>query len=66
MAELSQEAKEVRAAYKRKWYRENKDKQREYERRYWEKKTDSHRKKSEENGSKGANDCVICKTAQGT
>ncbi len=53
MAELSQEAKEVRAAYKRKWYRENKDKQREYERRYWEKKTDSDRKKSEENGSKG-------------
>ena len=29
-------AREARNAYRRKWYAENKDRQREYTRRYWE------------------------------
>jgi len=38
MSHLSEDALEAKRAYKREWYRKNKDRQKEYMRRYWEKK----------------------------
>lgn len=35
---MTQSAVEARRAYKRKWYAQNRDRQREYMARYWEKK----------------------------
>lgn len=34
---LTEAAREARRAYKRDWYKANKDKQREYTKRHWEK-----------------------------
>ena len=47
---MTDEAREARNAYKRKWYKENPDKRREYQERYWQKKTQSDRQKTAENG----------------
>lgn len=38
MAEMSNAAREAQNAYKRAWYKNNRDKQREYNARYWERK----------------------------
>lgn len=35
---LSEEAKKARAAYKKEWYKKNKEKQKEYNAKHWEKK----------------------------
>lgn len=35
---MNEKAKEARRAYKRKWYRENKDKIKVYNEKYWSKK----------------------------
>ena len=45
--ELSQEAKEARRAYLRKWRRENPEKVKEQERRYWERKAQEMREQEE-------------------
>lgn len=43
---LSQDALELRRAYKRDWARKNRAKARESENRYWEKKAEKMRQKS--------------------
>ena len=49
--ELSQEAKEARRAYLRKWRRENPEKVKEQKRRYWERKAQEiHEEEEEGNG----------------
>lgn len=48
---MSAEARQAQAAYRRKWYASNKDKQREYQQRYWERKAAQNQKKSEEIGN---------------
>lgn len=53
---MTDEAREARNAYKRKWYKENPDKRREYQERYWQKKTQSDRQKTAENGRKEGED----------
>ena len=53
---MTDKAREVRNAYKRKWYKENPDKRREYEERYWQKKAHSDGQKSAENGRKEGED----------
>lgn len=53
---MTDEAREARNAYKRKWYKENPDKRREYQERYWQKKTQSDRQKTAENGGKEGED----------
>lgn len=35
---MTEEAKEARRAYRREYYRKNRDKQKEYTARYWERK----------------------------
>lgn len=50
---IADAGREARNAYKREWYRKNKEKQREYERRYWNRKADSDTQKTEENGRAG-------------
>ena len=44
---MTDEAKEARREYRRKWYRANAAKQREYEARHWE-KVAAEKKKAEE------------------
>lgn len=46
--ELSQEAKEARRAYLRKWRRENPEKVKEQKRRYWERKAQEIQEEEEE------------------
>ena len=41
---LTQEAREARKEYRRKWYAQNREKQTEYTRRYWEKKESKRRR----------------------
>lgn len=47
---MTEAAKEARRAYRKKWYEENKAKQREYERRFWERQAEENQKKAEKNG----------------
>lgn len=47
---MTEEAKEARRAYKRKWAKENRDKVREYEERYWEKAAE--KQQDEKKGAK--------------
>lgn len=44
---LSEEAKEARRAYLRKWRRENPEKVKEQKRRYWERKAQEMREEEE-------------------
>ena len=37
---MNNKAIEMRRAYKREWYKRNKDKAKEYQERYWNKKAD--------------------------
>lgn len=37
---MTEQAKEARRAYKRKWYAENKDKVKAHQERYWKKKAE--------------------------
>lgn len=46
---MTEEAKEARREYRRKWYRENTAKQREYEARHWEKVAAQKAQSEEEN-----------------
>lgn len=46
---LSEEAKEARRAYLRKWRRENPEKVREQRRRYWERKAKEMQEQEKEN-----------------
>lgn len=43
---MSEEAKEARRAYRRAWYKNNRDKVRASSQRYWEKKAQSAAKES--------------------
>lgn len=54
---LSKEAKEARNAYRREWYRKNKDKAKAQVERYWQKKADEMKAKENERLIEGgAND----------
>lgn len=53
---MTDEAREARNAYKRKWAQENRDKVKAYQERYWQKKTHSDGQKSAENGRKEGED----------
>ena len=50
---MTQEAIEARRAYRRKWYAQNPDRQKEYTKRYWERKAAQNRQKSAEIGNYG-------------
>lgn len=49
---LTEDAKNARREYKRKWNRANPDKNRAYMERYWNRKAQSGRQKTAENGMK--------------
>jgi len=54
---MTDEAREARNAYRREWYRKNKDKHRQQQERYWQRKAQSDRQKTAENGRKDEEMC---------
>lgn len=50
---MTQSAMEARRAYRRKWYAQNRDRQREYMDRYWEKKAAQNPQKTAESRNSG-------------
>ena len=45
---MTEEARQARNAYKRKWNRENRDRLKQYQERYWKRKAQSDAKKPDE------------------
>lgn len=50
---MTDEARKLRNAYKREWYKQHPEKRKEHQERYWQRKANSNRRETAGNGAKG-------------